>query len=168
MAAAQEMTLEGSSVLNSDGRMRTDYGSDIGDVPLEDREVPSSEADSQSVAATHDPVTGSRRPRADDPSASSSKRSRNEEEEKAPTPAAPSSPGPVATERAPWMPIASEIASRSGATSPPNQVPLYVRIAIIDDSEAAAQYSAKSDNHLAIRCEMCGDVTAVRSEAWPV
>ncbi|KAG3132630.1 hypothetical protein PC128_g26452 [Phytophthora cactorum] len=29
-------------------------------------------------------------------------------------------------------------------------------------------YSAKNDNHLAIRCEICGDFTAVRSEAWSV
>ncbi|KAG3121826.1 hypothetical protein C6341_g27223 [Phytophthora cactorum] len=40
---------------------------------------------------------------------------------------------------APWMPSASEIASRFGATSPPNQIPLYVCSAIIDDAEAAAQ-----------------------------
>ncbi|KAG3160071.1 hypothetical protein C6341_g13901 [Phytophthora cactorum] len=34
----------------------------------------------------------------------------------------------------------SEIASRFGATSPPNQIPLYVCSAIIDDAEAAAQH----------------------------
>ncbi|KAG2873974.1 hypothetical protein PC114_g25550 [Phytophthora cactorum] len=66
--------------------MPTDYGSDINDVPMEDGEVPSSAADSESAAVAHEPVTGSRRPREDDPSASSSKRSRNNEEEKAPTP----------------------------------------------------------------------------------
>ncbi|KAG4043839.1 hypothetical protein PC123_g20699 [Phytophthora cactorum] len=120
--------------------MLTDYGSDTSDVPMEDGEVPSSAADSESAAVAHEPVTGSRRPREDDPSASSSKCSRNEEEEKAPTPVTPSSPRSVPTERAPWMPTASEIASRFGATSPPNPIPLYVCSAIIDDAEAAAQY----------------------------
>ncbi|KAG3046209.1 hypothetical protein PI125_g26996 [Phytophthora idaei] len=120
--------------------MTTDYGSDISDVPMEDGEVPSSAADSESAAVTHEPATGSRRPREDDPSASSSKRSRNDEEEKAPTPVTPSSPRSVPTERAPWMPSASEIASRFGATSPPNPIPLYVCSAIVDDAEAAAQH----------------------------
>ncbi|KAG3092211.1 hypothetical protein PI125_g17212 [Phytophthora idaei] len=110
------------------------------DVPKEDGEVPASAADSQSAAVAHDPVTGSRRPREEDPSASSSKRSRNEEEEKAPTPVTPSSPRPVTTERVPWMPSASEISCRFGATSPPNQIPLYVCSAINDDAEAAAQH----------------------------
>ncbi|KAG4225242.1 hypothetical protein PC116_g26325 [Phytophthora cactorum] len=117
-AAASETILEGSSVWNTDGSMPTDYGSDINDVPMEDGEVPSSAADSESAAVAHEPVTGSRRPREDDPSASSSKRSRNNEEEKAPTPVTPSSPRSVPTERALWMTIASEIASRFGATSP--------------------------------------------------
>ncbi|KAG2791679.1 hypothetical protein PC116_g18156 [Phytophthora cactorum] len=112
-AAAPETILEGSSVFHTDGSMPTDYGSDIS---MEDGEVPSSAADSESAAVAHDPVTGSRRPREDDPSASSSKRSRNDEEEKAPTPVTPSSARSVPTERAPWMPIASEIASRFGAT----------------------------------------------------
>ncbi|KAG2792015.1 hypothetical protein PC116_g27940 [Phytophthora cactorum] len=120
--------------------MSTDYGSDISDVPMENGEVPSSVADSESAAVAHEPVTGSRRPRENDPSASSSKRSRNDEEEKAPTPVTPSSPRSVPTERAPWMPSASEIASRFGATSPPNPMPLYVCSAIIDDAEAAAQH----------------------------
>ncbi|KAG3052180.1 hypothetical protein PI125_g26195 [Phytophthora idaei] len=120
--------------------MPTDYGSDISDVPMEDGEVPSSATDSESAAVAHEPVTGSRRLREDDPSASSSKRSRNEEEEKAPTPVTPSSPHSVPTERAPWMPSASEIASRFGATSPPNPIPLYVCSAIIDEAEAAAQH----------------------------
>ncbi|KAG3046244.1 hypothetical protein PI125_g26994 [Phytophthora idaei] len=62
--------------------MPTDYGSDISDVPMEDGEVPSSAADSESAAVAHEPVTGSRRPREEDPSALSSKRSRNDEEEK--------------------------------------------------------------------------------------
>ncbi|KAG3048521.1 hypothetical protein PI124_g22852 [Phytophthora idaei] len=106
---------------------------------MEDGEVPSSAADSESAAVAHEPVTGSRRPREDDPSASSSKRSRNDEEEKAPTPFTPS-PRSVPTERAPWMPSATEIASRFGATSPPNPIPLYVCSAIIDDAEAAAQH----------------------------
>ncbi|KAG2966794.1 hypothetical protein PC121_g24318 [Phytophthora cactorum] len=103
--------------------MPTDYGSDISDVPMEDGEVPSSAADSESAAVAHEPVTRSRQPREDDSSASSSKRSRNDEEEKAPTPVTPSSPRSVPTERAPWMPSASEIASS----------------AIVDDAEAAAQ-----------------------------
>ncbi|KAG3043821.1 hypothetical protein PI125_g27258 [Phytophthora idaei] len=106
--------------------MLTDYGSDISDVPMKDGEVPSSAADSESAAVVHDPVTGSCRPREDDPSASSSKRSRNDEEEKTSTPVTPSSPRSVPTERAPWMPSASEIASRFSATSPPNQIPLCV------------------------------------------
>ncbi|KAG3098085.1 hypothetical protein PI125_g15468 [Phytophthora idaei] len=38
------------------------------------------------------------------------------------------------------MPRASEIASRFGATSPPNPVPLYVCSAIIDDAKAAARH----------------------------
>ncbi|KAG3130826.1 hypothetical protein PI126_g20325 [Phytophthora idaei] len=105
---------------------------------MEDGEVPSSAADSESAEVAHEPVTGSRRPREDDPSASSSKRSHNDEEEKAPTPVTPSSPRSVPTERAPWMPSASEIASRFGATSPP--IPLYVCSAVIDDAEAAAQH----------------------------
>ncbi|KAG2882729.1 hypothetical protein PC114_g20879 [Phytophthora cactorum] len=124
-AAAPETILEGSSY--------------ISDVPMEDGEVPSSAADSESAAVAHEPVTGSRRPREDDPSASSSKRSRNDEEEKAPTPVTPSSPRSVPTERAPWMPSAPEIASRFGATSPPNPIPLYVCSTIVDDAEAAAQ-----------------------------
>ncbi|KAG3046528.1 hypothetical protein PI125_g26966 [Phytophthora idaei] len=139
-AAAPETILEGSSVWNTDGSMPTDYGSDISDVPMEDGEVPSSAAGSQSAAVVHDPVTGSRRPHEDDPSASSSKRSPNDEEEKAPTPVTPSSPRSVPTERAPWMPSASEIASRFGATSPPNPIPLYVCSATVDDAEAAAQH----------------------------
>ncbi|KAG3168487.1 hypothetical protein PI126_g3252 [Phytophthora idaei] len=139
-ADVPETILEGSSVWNTDGSMPTDYGSDISDVPMEDGEVPSSAADSESAGVAHEPVTGSRRPREDDPSASSSKRSRNDEEEKAPTPVTPSSPRSVATERAPWMPSTSEIASRFGATSPPNPIPLYVCSAIIDDAEAAAQH----------------------------
>ncbi|KAG3135573.1 hypothetical protein C6341_g21724 [Phytophthora cactorum] len=104
--------------------MPTDYGSDISDVPMEDGEVPSSAVDSEPAAVAHEPVTGLRRPREDDPSASSSKRSRNDEEEKAPTPVTPSSPRSVPTERAPWMPSTSEITSS----------------AIIDDAEAAAQH----------------------------
>ncbi|KAG2843339.1 hypothetical protein PC113_g2662 [Phytophthora cactorum] len=120
--------------------MPTDYWSDISDVPMEDGEVPPSAADSESAAAAHELVTGSRQPRDDDPSVSSSKRSRNDEEEKAPTPVTPSSPRSVPTERAPWMPSASEIASRLGATSPPNPIPLYVYSAISDDAEAAAQH----------------------------
>ncbi|KAG2910742.1 hypothetical protein PC117_g19324 [Phytophthora cactorum] len=139
-AAAPETILEGSSVLNTDGSMPTDYGSDISDVPMEDGEVPSSAVDSESAAVAHEPVTGSRRPREDDPSASSSMLSRNDEEEKAPTPVTPSSPRSVPTERAPWMPSASEIASRFGATSPPNPIPLYLCSAIVDDAEAAAQH----------------------------
>ncbi|KAG3075393.1 hypothetical protein PI125_g21747 [Phytophthora idaei] len=134
------MILEGSSEWNTDGSMPTDYGSDISDVPMEDGEVPSSAADSESAAVAHEPVTGSRRPREDDPSASSSKRSCNDEEEKAPTPVTPSPPRSVPTERAAWMPSASEIASRFSATSPPNPIPLYVCSAIVDDAEAAAQH----------------------------
>ncbi|KAG2777497.1 hypothetical protein Pcac1_g12307 [Phytophthora cactorum] len=139
-AAAPKTILEGSSVLNTDRSMSTDYGSDISDVPMENGEVPSSVADCESAAVAHDPATGSCRRREDDPSASSSKYSRNDEEEKAPKPATLSSPRSVPTERAPWMPRASEIASRFGATSPPNQIPLYVCSAIIDDAEASAQH----------------------------
>ncbi|KAG3149198.1 hypothetical protein PC128_g23452 [Phytophthora cactorum] len=126
--------------------MATGYGYDISDVPMEDGKVPSSAADSQSAAVAHAPVTGSRRPREDDPSASSSKRSRNEEKEKAPTPVMPSSPRSVFSARGPWMPSASEIASRFGATSPPNQTPLYVCSATNDDAEAAAQHFGPMTN----------------------
>ncbi|KAG2782843.1 hypothetical protein PC116_g25112 [Phytophthora cactorum] len=139
-AAAPETILEGSSVWNTDGSMPTDYGSDISDVPMEDGKVQSSAADSESAAVAHDPVTGSRRSREDDSSASSLKRSCNDEEEKVPTPVTPSPPRSVPTERAPWMPRTFEIASRFGATSPPNPIPLYVCSAIIDDAEAAAQH----------------------------
>ncbi|KAG2776790.1 hypothetical protein Pcac1_g12940 [Phytophthora cactorum] len=139
-AAVPETILEGSSVFHTDGSMPTDYGSDISAVPMEDGEVPSSAADSKLAAVAHEPVKGSRRPREDGPSASSSKSSRNDEEERAPTPVTPSSPRSVPTERAPWMPSASEIVSRFGATSPPNPIPLYVCSAIIDDAEAAAQH----------------------------
>ncbi|KAG2819128.1 hypothetical protein PC110_g23125 [Phytophthora cactorum] len=117
-AVAPETIPEGSSVVNTDGSMPTDYGSDICDLRMEDGEVPSSAADSESAAVAHDPVTGLRQPREDDPSASSSKRS----------------------QRAPWMPSTSEIASRFGAILTPNQIPLYVCGAIIDDAEAAAQH----------------------------
>ncbi|KAG2820241.1 hypothetical protein PC129_g15013 [Phytophthora cactorum] len=120
--------------------MPTDYGSDISDVPMEDEAVPSSAADFEAAAVANDPVTGSRRHREEDPSASSSKRSCNEEEEKALTPVTPSSPRSVPTERVPWMSSASEIASRFGATSPPNQIPLYVCSAINDDAETTAQH----------------------------
>ncbi|KAG3057070.1 hypothetical protein PI124_g22569 [Phytophthora idaei] len=126
-AAAPETILEGSSVWNTDGNMPTDYGSDISDVPMEDGEVPSSAADSESPAVAHEPVTGSRRPREDDPSASSSKRSCIDEEEKAPAPITPPSPRSVPTERAPWMSSTSEIASRFGVTSPPIPIPLCVQ-----------------------------------------
>ncbi|KAG2783818.1 hypothetical protein PC116_g26487 [Phytophthora cactorum] len=139
-AAAPETILEDSSVFHTDGSMPTDYGSNISDVPMVDGEVPSSAADSESAAVVHEPVTGSRRPCEDDPSASSSKRSRNDEEEKALTPFTPSSPRSVPTERASWMPSASEITSRFSATSPPKQIPQYVCSAIIDDAEAAAQH----------------------------
>ncbi|KAG3109137.1 hypothetical protein PI125_g11199 [Phytophthora idaei] len=139
-AAAPETILEGSSVLSTDGIMPTNYGSDISDVSMEDGEVPSSAADSQSVVATHDPLTWSRRYREEDPSASSSKRSRSDEEEKAPTPVTPSSPRSVPTGRAPWMLSASDIASRFGATSPPNLIPPYVCSAINDDAETVAQH----------------------------
>ncbi|KAG4037858.1 hypothetical protein PC123_g26581 [Phytophthora cactorum] len=38
--------------------MPTDYGSDISDVPMEDGEVPSSAADSESTAVAHEPSQG--------------------------------------------------------------------------------------------------------------
>ncbi|KAG2872894.1 hypothetical protein PC119_g26517 [Phytophthora cactorum] len=56
--AAPETIFEGSSVFHTDGSMPTDYGSDISDVPMEDGEVPSSAADSESAAVAHEPVTG--------------------------------------------------------------------------------------------------------------
>ncbi|KAG6941850.1 hypothetical protein JG687_00019408 [Phytophthora cactorum] len=98
-AEAPKTIIEGSSMFYTDGSMPRDYGSGIN---------------------THKPLTGSRRPREEDPNASSSKRPRNDEEEMAPTPLTPSPPSYVAEERAPWMPSASEIASRFGATSPLN------------------------------------------------
>ncbi|KAG3006366.1 hypothetical protein PC121_g17989 [Phytophthora cactorum] len=120
--------------------MPTDYGSDISDVPMEDEEASFSTAGSQSVVDTHNLPPGSRRPREEDSIVSSSKRSRNEEEKRPPTPVTPSSPRFVPTERALWMTSASDIASRLGATSPPNLITLYVCNAINDDAEAAAQH----------------------------
>ncbi|KAG3052765.1 hypothetical protein PI125_g26109 [Phytophthora idaei] len=49
--------------------MPTDYESDISDVPMEDGEVLSSAADSESAAVALEPVTGSRRTREDGPTA---------------------------------------------------------------------------------------------------
>ncbi|KAG3041438.1 hypothetical protein PC121_g23380 [Phytophthora cactorum] len=46
------------------------------------------------------------------------------------------------------MPSASEIASRFGATSPPNQIPLYVCSAINDDAEAGAQHFDPMTNQM--------------------
>ncbi|KAG2972370.1 hypothetical protein PC123_g24150 [Phytophthora cactorum] len=68
------------------------YGSDINDIPTEDKEDSSSTANSQSAVNTSDRVTGSRRPCEEDPNPSSSKRSRNEEETKPQTPVTPTSP----------------------------------------------------------------------------
>ncbi|KAG3108245.1 hypothetical protein PI124_g9386 [Phytophthora idaei] len=124
--AAPRTVLEVSSALNTYGSMPTDYGPDISDVPMEDEVSSSSTAGYQSVVDTHDPVTESRQPR-------------NEAEDNPPTPVTPSSPSSVPTERAPSMPSTSEIASRFGATSPPNLIPLYLCNAINDDAEAAAQ-----------------------------
>ncbi|KAG6950375.1 hypothetical protein JG688_00014181 [Phytophthora aleatoria] len=64
-AAAPETILVDSSVWNTDGSMPTDYASDIIDIIMEDREVSSSVADSQSAAVAHDPVRGPRRHRED-------------------------------------------------------------------------------------------------------
>ncbi|KAG6947806.1 hypothetical protein JG687_00015864 [Phytophthora cactorum] len=119
---APKPVIEGSSVWNTDGSMPTDYRSDISDVPMDNEEDSTSTADSQLVVVTHDPATGSRRPREEDPNASSWKCLRNEEV-KPPTQVTPSSPRSVATKRPPWVPRASEIASRSGATSPPIAAP---------------------------------------------
>ncbi|KAG3068324.1 hypothetical protein PI124_g21150 [Phytophthora idaei] len=85
----------------------------------------------------HDPITGSRQPREESPNASILKRLSIEEEENPPTPVTPRS---VSTERAPWMPTASETPSKFGATSPPNSIPLCVCSAINDDAEAPAQH----------------------------
>ncbi|KAG3125961.1 hypothetical protein PI124_g22666 [Phytophthora idaei] len=120
--------------------MPTDYGSVISDVPMEDREVPSSATDSESAAVAHDPVTGSRRPVKMLRALQVRSARVMMKKRKAPTPVTPSSPRSVPTERAPWTPSASEIASRFGATSPPNPIPLYVCSAIVDDAEAAAQH----------------------------
>ncbi|KAG3154943.1 hypothetical protein PI126_g9404 [Phytophthora idaei] len=118
--------------------MPTDYGSDISDVSMEDEVAWVSAAKAQSVVDTHDSVTGSRRPR--ERFRALQARSVRVMKKKAPTPVTPSSPRSAPTERAPWMPSASEIASRFGATSPPNQTPLYVCSAINDDAEVAAQH----------------------------
>ncbi|KAG3040655.1 hypothetical protein PC121_g23533 [Phytophthora cactorum] len=48
------------------------------------------------------------------------------------------------------MPSASVIASRFGATSPPNPIPLYVCSAIVNDAEAAAQHFDRMTNQ---RCD---------------
>ncbi|KAG2886557.1 hypothetical protein PC117_g25355 [Phytophthora cactorum] len=57
------------------------------------------------------------------------------------------------------MPSASKIASRFGATSPPNPIPLYVCSAIIDDAEAAAQHfdpmtNQRRDYYIRRVCEL--------------
>ncbi|KAG6948315.1 hypothetical protein JG688_00015153 [Phytophthora aleatoria] len=88
---APKAITEGSSVCNSNGSMPTEYGSDISDVPSD------VSMEDEAVAATHDPLTRSRRPREEDPNASSSKRSCDEEEENAPVLVTPSSPRSVAT-----------------------------------------------------------------------
>ncbi|KAG3120373.1 hypothetical protein PI124_g8244 [Phytophthora idaei] len=119
---APKTIIEGSSVFHTDGSMPTDYRSGISDVPIDNEEDSTSTADSQLVVVTHDPATGSRRPREEDPNASSWKCSRNEEE-RPPTQVTPSSPRSVATKHPPWVPRASEIASRFGATSPPIAAP---------------------------------------------
>ncbi|ETK85434.1 hypothetical protein L915_09749, partial [Phytophthora nicotianae] len=53
--------LYGSSVLNTDGSIPIDFGSDIEDVPMEDDEASSfSAAEFKAAETTPDPLTGSR------------------------------------------------------------------------------------------------------------
>ncbi|ETO58441.1 hypothetical protein F444_23186 [Phytophthora nicotianae P1976] len=107
-------------------------------------------AESKAAETTPDPLTGSWRPRDDDSDASSSKRPRTGEvAQQSPVPVTPSSHSRTASDVAAcpaWMPSASEIANRFGATSPPNPIPLYVCSAINDDAEAANMHFDPSTN----------------------
>ncbi|ETK70781.1 hypothetical protein L915_21893, partial [Phytophthora nicotianae] len=127
----------GTSVLNTDGSIPIDYGSDFEDAPMEEDDASSSSAAvSKAAESTPDPLTGSRRTRDDDPGASSLKRPRTgEEAQQPPVPVTPSSCSCTASGvavRPAWMPSASEIVDRFGSTSPPNPIPLYVCSAIYD------------------------------------
>ncbi|ETM97688.1 hypothetical protein PPTG_20036, partial [Phytophthora nicotianae INRA-310] len=142
---------DGSSVLNTDGSIPIDFGSDIEDVPMEeDEEASSSAAESKAAETTPDPLTGSRRWRDDDPGASSSKRPRTgEETQQSPVSVTLSSHSRTASDvavRPAWMPSASEIADRFGSTSPPNPIPLNVCSAINDDAEVANMHFDPSTN----------------------
>uniref|UniRef100_H3HA16 Uncharacterized protein n=1 Tax=Phytophthora ramorum TaxID=164328 RepID=H3HA16_PHYRM len=120
-----------------------DYGSEVEKGELE--------GDKDILSPGHtDPNVGLRRPREDDPNASSSKRSRSgsgtplaaagalstprDGDDSTPSAAvAASRTEPV---REPWMPSQSEIGSRFGATAPPNLYALYSCNAIVDDDVA--------------------------------
>uniref|UniRef100_H3H5X7 Uncharacterized protein n=1 Tax=Phytophthora ramorum TaxID=164328 RepID=H3H5X7_PHYRM len=120
-----------------------DYGSEVEEGELE--------GDKDTLSPGHtDPNVGLRRPREDDPNASSSKRSRSgsgtplaaagalstprDGDDSTPSAAvAASRTEPV---REPWMPSQSEIGSRFGATAPPNLYALYSCNAIVDDDVA--------------------------------
>ncbi|KAL4165311.1 hypothetical protein KRP22_004041 [Phytophthora ramorum] len=120
-----------------------DYGSEVEEGELE--------GDKDILSPGHtDPNVGLRRPREDDPNASSSKRSRSgsgtplaaagasttprDGDDSAPSAVvAASHTEPV---REPWMPSQSEIGSRFGATAPPNLYALYSCNAIVDDDVA--------------------------------
>uniref|UniRef100_H3H980 Uncharacterized protein n=1 Tax=Phytophthora ramorum TaxID=164328 RepID=H3H980_PHYRM len=120
-----------------------DYGSEVEEGELE--------GDKDTLSPGHtDPNVGLRRPREDDPNASSSKRSRSgsgtplaaagalttprDGDDFAPSAVvAASRTGSV---REPWMPSQSEIGSRFGATAPPNLYALYSCNAIVDDDVA--------------------------------
>ncbi|ETN06783.1 hypothetical protein PPTG_23269 [Phytophthora nicotianae INRA-310] len=88
--------------------------------------------------------------RGEDPGASSSKRPRTGEEvQRSPVLVTPSSHSRTASDvavRLAWMPSAFEIADRSGSTSPPKPIPLYVCSAISDDAEAVNMHFDPSTN----------------------
>ncbi|ETM97311.1 hypothetical protein PPTG_20176, partial [Phytophthora nicotianae INRA-310] len=67
-AGTPSAILYGSSVLNTDGSIPIDFGSDIEDVTMkEDEASSSSAAESKAAETTLDPLTGSWRTRDDDP-----------------------------------------------------------------------------------------------------
>uniref|UniRef100_H3GYC7 Uncharacterized protein n=1 Tax=Phytophthora ramorum TaxID=164328 RepID=H3GYC7_PHYRM len=120
-----------------------DYGSEVEEGELE--------GDKDTLSPGHtDPNVGLRRPREDDPNASSSKRSRSgsgtplaaagalttprDGDDSAPSAVVAASHTEPVCE--PWMPSQSEIGSRFGATAPPNLYALYSCNAIVDDDVA--------------------------------
>ncbi|OWZ07885.1 hypothetical protein PHMEG_00019661 [Phytophthora megakarya] len=134
---ASPKTVDGSSVLSTDGGIPVDYE----EGELED------EGTSSSLSYDSKPAAGTRRPREDDSDALSSKRPRSVSD------AVPSRLEALAitsekrdatctddSVREPWMPPESVITARYGSTVPPNEIPLYVDNRIVDDAEAASKH----------------------------